>query len=110
MSIVAHGHLQLNQVQAGMKSQKRGNILKPTAVSSWEAIIPEGEGSGFNVQTWGDMTKKYLRPITELSVDNFMKIIEETERYVKVNAKGKEKSTIVSTSDDEEATDFFDFR
>ena len=92
-----------------MKSQKHGNILKPTTVSSWEAIIPEGEGSGFNIQTWGNMTKKYLQPITELLVENFMKIIEEMECYVKVNAKGKEKSTIVSTSDDEEATDFFDF-
>ena len=110
MSIVTHGHLRLNQVQAGIKSQKRRNILKPITVSSWEAIVPEGEGSGFNVQTWGDMMNKYLRPITELSVHNFMKIVEETERYVKVNAKGKEKSTIVSTSDDEEATDFFDFR
>lgn len=106
--MAAHGHLQLNQVPPGMKPQKRGIILKPDVLSTWEAIIPDGEGYGFNVQTWGDMTRKYLQPITDLSDENFMKIVEETQCYVKTSAKGKDKST-VNTSDDEEALDFFDF-
>ena len=76
--------------------------------STWEVIVPDGQGTGFNEQTWGELTRKYLRPITDLSQENFAKIVEETVCYVKSSTK--EKSTVVSTSDDDEATDFFNFR
>ena len=54
------------------------------------------------------MTRKYLQPITKLSEENFMKIIQEMECYVKDSTKGKEATTVI-TSDDEEAMDFFNF-
>ena len=82
-------------------------VLKPDVLSAWEALIPDGKGNGFNSQTWGEMTMKFLRPISELSDQNFMKITEETECYLKASAKGKDT---ISTSDEEEAADFFDFR
>ena len=76
--------------------------------STWEVVVPDGQGTGFNEQTWGELTRKYLRPITDLSQEKFAKIVEETVCYVKSSTK--EKSTVVSTSDDDEATDFFNFR
>ena len=107
--MVTHGHLELVQIPLGMKPQKRGMVLKPNVLSTWEAIIPGGKGNGFNIQTWGDMTRKYLQPITKLSEENFMKIVQETDCYVKDSTKGKEATTVV-TSDDEGAADFFNFR
>ena len=107
--MVTHGQLELVQIPLGMKPQKRGMVLKPNVLSTWEAIIPGGKGNGFNIQTWGDMTRKYMQPITKLSKDNFMKIIQEMECYVKDSTKGKEANHTVITSDDEEAADFFNF-
>jgi len=93
-----------------MKPQKCGIILKPNILSTWEAIIPDGKGCGFNVQTWSNTSRKYLQLITELSDENFMKIIEEMECYMKISTKGKDK-TAVSISDEEDSTmDFYDFR
>ena len=76
--------------------------------STWEVVVPDGQGTGFNEQTWGELTRKYMRPITDLSQENFTKIVKEMVCYVKSSTK--EKSTVVSTSDDDEATDFFNFR
>ena len=76
MSLVTHGQLELVQIPLGMKPQKRGMVLKPNVLSTLEAIIPGGKGNGFNIQTWGDMTRKYLQPITKLSKENFMKIVQ----------------------------------
>ena len=102
-----HGHIELNQLPDGIKVSNRGLVVKDNT-STWEVIVPDGQGTGFNEQTWGKLTRKYLRPITDLSQENFAKIVEETVCYVKSSTK--EKSTVVSTSDDDEATDFFNFR
>ena len=75
--------------------------------STWEVVVPDGHGTGFNEQTWGKLTRKYMQPITDLLQENFTKIVKETVCYVKSSTK--EKSTIVSTLDDDEATDFFNF-
>ena len=107
MSLVAHGHLELSQLPDGTKALNCGLVVKDKTLSTWEIIVSDGQGTGFNEQTWGKLTRKYLRPIAELSQENIIKIVEETACYVKHITK--ENSIIVSTSDDEEATDFFDF-
>ena len=108
MSLIAHGHIELNQLLDKIKVSNHGLVVKDNT-STWEVVVPDGQGTGFNEQTWGELTRKlYLRPITDLSQENFAKIVEETVCYVKSSTK--EKSTVVSTSDDDEATDFFNFR
>ena len=101
-----HGHIELNQLLDGVKVSNCGLVVKDNA-STWEVVVPDGQGTGFNEQTWGELTRKYLQPITDLSQENFMKIVEEMVCYVKSSTK--EKSTTVSTSDDKEATNFFNF-
>ncbi|KIM63474.1 hypothetical protein SCLCIDRAFT_8802 [Scleroderma citrinum Foug A] len=106
LSLIVHGHIELNQLLDGVKVSNCGLVVKDNA-STWEVVVPDGQGTGFNEQTWGELTRKYLQPITDLSQENFMKIVEEMVCYVKSSTK--EKSTTVSTSDDKEATNFFNF-
>ena len=82
MSLIAHGHIELNQLPDGIKVSNRGLVVKDNA-STWEVVVPDGQGTGFNEQTWGELTRKYMRPITDLSQENFAKIVEETVCYVK---------------------------
>ena len=92
-----------------MKPQKCGIILKPNILSTWEAIIPDGKGCGFNVQTWSNTSRKYLQLITELSDENFMKIVKETECYMKISTKGKDKTAVSILDEEDSAMDFYDF-
>ena len=94
MTLVAQGDLELERVLDGSKSQKR--VVK-YADTTWEVVIPDGESYGFNVQTWGETTRKFLKPIMALTDANFGMVVEAAQVY----AKGKDKST-ESTSDDED--------
>ena len=94
MTLVAQGDLELERVLDGSKSQKR--VVK-YADTTWEVVIPDGESYGFNVQTWGETTRKFLKPIMALTDANFGMVVEAAQVYT----KGKDKST-ESTSDDED--------
>ncbi|KIM63036.1 hypothetical protein SCLCIDRAFT_118320 [Scleroderma citrinum Foug A] len=73
--------------------QKNVVVLKTDSGMTWEVIIPDGESFSFNVQMWGKMTRKLLKPIMALSHGNFMKIVEGAQCYIKNSAKGKGRST-----------------
>ena len=94
MTLVAQGDLELERVLDGSKSQKR--VVK-YADTTWEVVIPDGESYRFNVQTWGETTRKFLKPIMALTNENFGMIVEAAQVYT----KGKDKSN-ESTSDDED--------
>jgi len=78
---------------SGSKQKKCGVVLKADSGLTWEVIIADGETFRFNVLTWGETTRQLLQPIMVLLDTNFLKIIEETQCYIKVSVKGKEKST-----------------
>ena len=111
LTLVAQGGFQLEEIPVGSKAQKHAVILKAAADTVWEVVVPDGESFGFNIQTWGEMTRKLLKPITALSDANFAKIVEGTQCYVKTSAKGKEKSSTATVSDDEDDfEDLLEFR
>ncbi|KIN94285.1 hypothetical protein M404DRAFT_35229 [Pisolithus tinctorius Marx 270] len=105
-AIAAHGNLQLKKLMSGSKPQKHAVLLKGDSGVTWEVIIPDGEPYGFNFQMWGETTRKLLQPIMALSNANFSTIVEETQCYVKVSAKGKERSTRSSGSNEDDNDDF----
>ena len=93
LTLTIHGNLQLKQIALGAKPQKNVVVLKTDSGMTWEVIIPDGESFSFNVQMWGKMTRKLLKPIMALSHGNFMKIVEGAQCYIKNSAKGKGRST-----------------
>ncbi|KIN95182.1 hypothetical protein M404DRAFT_11183 [Pisolithus tinctorius Marx 270] len=106
LTLAAHGNLQLKKLMSGSKPQKHAVLLKGDSGVTWEVIIPDGEPYGFNFQMWGETTRKLLQPIMALSNANFSTIVEETQCYVKVSAKGKERSTRSSGSNEDDNDDF----
>lgn len=109
LSLAAQGNLQFEQVPTDEKPQKRAVVSKGV---SWELVIPDGEAFGFNVQTWGETTRKLFKPIMALSDANFAKIVEATQCYIKTNAKGKARSIMSPTGSDDEDDfeDLYEFR
>ena len=67
LTLTVHGNLQLEQIEIGAKPQRCAVILKTDTGTTWEAIIPDGESFGFNVQTWGETMRRLLEPIMSLS-------------------------------------------
>ena len=94
LTLVARGDLELERVLDGSASQKR--VVK-YADTTWEVVIPDGESYGFNVQTWGETTRKFLKPIMALTDENFGMIVESAQVYT----KGKDKSNESSDDKDE---------
>ncbi|KAI5994568.1 hypothetical protein F5J12DRAFT_785762 [Pisolithus orientalis] len=113
LTLAAHGNLQLKKLMSGSKPQKCAVLLKGDSGVTWEVIIPDGKPYGFNFQMWGEMMRKLLQPIMVLSNVNFSTIVEETQCYVKVSAKGKERSTRSSgfnEDDDDNFQNLFKFQ
>ncbi|KAI6146649.1 hypothetical protein BKA82DRAFT_9545 [Pisolithus tinctorius] len=106
LTLAAHGNLQLEKLVSGSKPQKHAVLLKGDSGVTWEVIIPDGKPYGFNFQTWGETMRKLLQPIMMLSNANFSTIVEETQCYVKVSTKGKERSTGSSGSNEDDDDDF----
>ena len=74
----------------------------------WTAVIPKGNQYKFNETIWGPSIRWYLKPIQNLTEENFALVIEETQKYLK-------KSTLAlnsAASDDEDSKfeDLFAFR
>ena len=107
-----HIHIISEQVSCMLMLVANNNITfksEPGNSSGvWTAVIPKGHQYKFNKTIWGPSTRQYLKPIQNLTKENFALIIEEIQKYLK-------KSTLALNSvalddEDSEFEDLFAFR
>ncbi|KAF8415956.1 hypothetical protein L210DRAFT_3656892 [Boletus edulis BED1] len=74
----------------------------------WTAVIPNGSQYEFNETVWGPSMRRYLKPIQNLTEENFTLVIEETQKYLKKPALAL--NSVASDDEDSEFEDLFAFR